>query len=263
MHRALGCLAGFLYRKAGHIVVVTPAFREHLVRRWRVPARKISVVQNGVDAAKFNPHRANPELQMQAEGKFVVSYIGTLGLAHGLDTLIAAATRLQAIASDVQFLVVGDGAERERLVKIVESQQLPNVLCIPSQPRERIPEYICASDACLVMLKKSEIFETVIPTKMLEFMSCARPVILGVKGEAQRLLESCRAGISVEPEDPDALCRAILRLRDEPRLRSEMGARGRDHIVRELSREATAAEYLRVLEAALQGGVPLKKSVAA
>ncbi len=86
LHRGLGKIAGFLYRKAEHIVVVTPAFREHLTRVWKVPAPKISVVQNGVETGLFSPRNRDAELrkQINAEGKFVVSFIGTIGLAHGL-----------------------------------------------------------------------------------------------------------------------------------------------------------------------------------
>jgi glycosyltransferase involved in cell wall biosynthesis len=113
-----------------------------------------------------------------------------------------------------------------------------------------------------VTLKASEVFETVIPTKMLEFMSCARPVILAVKGQAQRVLEAAGGGICIEPEDVQALCAAILRLRQLPALRAEMGRSGRSYILRELSRERTAQQYLGVL-AKLTGELSGKAAVAA
>ncbi|HEX6803135.1 MAG TPA: glycosyltransferase family 4 protein [Terriglobales bacterium] len=265
MHRMIGRIADFLYRKADHIVVVTPAFREHLIRKWSVPAQKISIVQNGVETDLFSPARANPEIKnrLNSGGKFVVSYIGTLGLAHGLDILISAAQRLQNSAPEVLFLVVGDGADRERILRMAESKKLHNITCLPQQPREAIPEYICASDACLVLLKKSEVFQTVIPTKMLEFMSCARPVILGVKGQAQQLLETCRGGICMEPEDAGALCDAILQMLQQPSLRRAMGEHGRDYIIRALSRETTAAEYLGVLNNLLGQDSLVKNAAAA
>ena len=264
MYRTIGKLASFLYRRADSIVVVTPSFHDHLVREWNVPQEKISIVQNGVETALFTPQETGHQLRAQLgiEGKFVVSYIGTLGLAHGLDTLIAAAKQLQSVAPEVVFMLVGEGADRERILALAQSNQLTNFVFVPQQPRERIPAYISASDVCVVTLKNEQIFETVIPTKMLEFMSCARPVILAVRGQAKRLLEAAGAGICVDPDSPEALCSAILRMREQPTLREAMGRAGRSYIVRELSRERTAQEYLTVLRRAL-GEAPAQCTAAA
>jgi glycosyltransferase involved in cell wall biosynthesis len=248
LHRTLGKVAGFLYRQADHVVVVTPAFRDHLIKNWRVQEEKISVVQNGVETKLFSPSDGGPlRRSLNAEGKFVVSYIGTLGLAHGLQSVIAAAENLQDAEPNVLFLLVGEGADRERILELVESKNLTNVRFVPQQPREKIPAYIAASDACLVLLKKSDVFKTVIPTKMLEFMSCGRPVVLGVNGQAREILEQCGGGIYVEPENLAALCEAIRNLQQQDFLRNSMGRNGREYIVQNLSRESTAADYLEVL----------------
>jgi colanic acid biosynthesis glycosyl transferase WcaI len=265
LHRGLGKIAGFLYRKAEHIVVVTPAFREHLMRHWEVPVAKISVVQNGVETGQFSPRNSDPELrgQLNAEGRFVVSFIGTLGLAHGLDTVIAAAERLGRVAPEITFMLLGEGADRERIVAMAGAKNLKNICFVPQQPRERIPAYIAASDACLVVLKKSEVFETVIPTKMLEFMSCGRPVILGVGGQAKQILERSGGGICVEPGNVAELCDAILRLREKPQLCESLGRNGREYIVQNLSRERTAAEYLETLRDLLDGTEVAESAAAA
>jgi glycosyltransferase involved in cell wall biosynthesis len=265
LHRGLGKIAGFLYRKAEHIVVVTPAFREHLVRLWKVPVAKISVVQNGVETGLFSPRTGDAEVRKAtgAEGKFVVSFIGTMGLAHGLDTVIAAAERLGSIAPDVMLMLVGEGANRERIVAMAEAKNLKNICFVRQQAREKIPAYIAASDACLVMLRKSEVFETVIPTKMLEFMSCGRPVILGVGGQAKEILEKSRGGICIEPGNPAALCEAILRLRQHPQLGESLGRNGREYIVQNLSRERTAAEYLETLRGLIDGSGVVESAAAA
>ncbi|HET8825585.1 MAG TPA: glycosyltransferase family 4 protein, partial [Terriglobales bacterium] len=264
MYRSIGKVASFLYRRADSIVVVTPSFRDHLVREWNVDPAKIDVVQNGVETALFSSPESARDIRTQlgAQGKFVVSYIGTLGLAHGLEALIAAAERLQAVAPEVLFMLVGEGADRERILSLAQSKQLTNLVFVPQQPREKIPAYISASDVCVVMLKDKEVFETVIPTKMLEFMSCARPVILAVRGQAKRLLEAAAGGICIEPDSPDALCSAILRLREQPALCEVMGRNGRSYIIRELSRERTAQEYLTVLQRVL-GEVPAHRTAAA
>ena len=265
LHRSLTRIAAFLYRKADHIVVVTPAFREFLISRWQVPADKISVVPNGVESKVFSPRSPDHEIRetLGADGKFVPSFIGTMGLAHGLNTLIAAAERFQKSEPDVLFMLVGEGADRERITAMAHAKGLSNIRFVPQQLREKVPAYIAASDACLVLLKKSEVFETVIPTKMLEFMSCAKPVILGVSGQARQMIEASRAGICIEPENVDQLCDAILKLRTEAWLRESLGRNGREYIIRNLSRERTADEYLQVLIEVIPGMRGSEAAVAA
>jgi len=262
LHRILSGIAGFLYRKADHIVVVTPAFRDCLMARWRVPAEKISVVQNGVETDLFRPSHASAlRSQLNLDDKFVVSYIGTLGMAHGLETVIAAAEKLNT-HPEVRFLIVGDGAERERIAAMAEARRLTNVRFIGQQARDRVPEYISASDACLVVLKRSDVFETVIPTKMLEFMSCARPVILGVSGQARKIMEDASCGIYFEPENADALADSVLRLTADKIYREALGRNGRRYILKELSRERTATRYLKLI-AELYGQNLFKATTAA
>jgi len=253
LHRGLSKIAGFLYRASDHIVVVTRAFENHLVKHWRVPREKISVVENGVDTELFSPYRdgAGIRRELGLEGKFIVSYIGTIGMAHGLQTLVEAASQLQSAAPRVVFLLVGEGAEKARIKSLIRERRLVNVHVIDQQPRERIPAYICASDACLVLLKKSELFRTVLPTKMLEFMACARPVILGVEGEAQGILQKADAGLCVKPEDPAELANAVVRLASDSALRELLGTNGCRYILQNFTRRQTASAYLRVLEGLL------------
>jgi colanic acid biosynthesis glycosyl transferase WcaI len=256
LHRSLAKIAGFLYRSCDRLVVVTPAFKDYLIEHWRVPEEKIFVVENGVETSLFR--RLAPNLairrELGAEGKFVASYIGTMGNAHGLETLLEAATLLCERAPKVLFLLIGEGAEKARIVSLARSRGLTNVRFVGQQAREKIPAYITASDACLVLLKKTELFKTVLPTKMLEFMSCARPVILGVDGHARRVMEQAKAGIFVTPEDPAALADAIMQLADDPELRESLGRNGRQHVLQYFSRQHTAKVYLDVLEDLLERG---------
>src|SRR5712692_1770754 len=250
LHRSLAKIAGFLYRRCDRVVVVTPAFEDYLVEHWHTPRTKISIIGNGVETDLFSPMNAGTDLRRElgADRKFVVCYIGTMGLAHGLETLIEAAARLRNSAPEVLFLLVGEGAERERIISLARSRGLTNLRFVDQQPREKIPAYICASDACLVLLKKSDLFKTVIPTKMLEFMSCARPVILGVDGQARKIIEEAQAGIFVEPENAANLAQAVTRLAAEAGLRESLSRNGRRHILQRFSRRHTARAYLDVLE---------------
>jgi glycosyltransferase involved in cell wall biosynthesis len=255
LHRALGKIAAFLYSRADRVVVVTPAFEDYLVNHWRVPREKISVIENGVETRMFAPEASTAESatsglrrELSLEGKFVVSYIGTMGMAHGLETIIAAATQLRDTDPEIAFLMLGEGSDKDRIAALARDRGLNNVRFIDQQPREKIPAFIRASNVCLVLLKKTELFKTVIPTKMLEFMSCARPVILGVDGQARSILEEARGGLVIEPESSDALVNAIRRLAADRKMARELGANGRDYVVRNFSRHQTAAKYIRVLE---------------
>ena len=254
LHRALAKIAGFLYRSCDRLVVVSPAFKEYLIEHWRVPEEKISVVENGVETSQFS--RLTPNLAvrrvLRAEDKFVASYIGTMGNAHGLETMLEAAALLRDRAPRVLFLIVGEGAEKARIVSLARSRGLTNVRFVGQQPREKIPAYITASDACLVLLKRSELFKTVLPTKMLEFMSCARAVILGVDGHARKVMEQANAGIFVTPEDPVALADAVMLLAADPALRESLGRNGRQHVLQYFSRQQTARIYLDVLQDLLE-----------
>ncbi len=248
LYRILAAIARFLYRKADRIVVVTPAFKEHLIHHWGVPRDKISIVENGVDTELFTPDGTDGiRRDLQLDGKFVVSYIGTLGMAHGLSTVIETASDLSNTHPEIAFLLVGAGAEKEQLMTAVQERRLKNLYFLDQQPRETIPALLRGSDACLVLLKKAAIFETVIPTKMLECMACARPIILGVNGQARQLMEAAGAGIWIEPENAQALTKAILELSSEPELRRTLGERGRRAILKRLSRDKTAADYLGIL----------------
>ena len=250
MHRTLAAIANFLYRNADHIVVVTSAFKNYLVEHRQVAPEKISVVENGVNARLFCPHPPSQEIRRQiaAEDKFVVSYIGTMGVAHGLETVLDAAHILQERAPHISFMLVGEGAEKQALVSRAMSMGLRNLTFFDQQARERVPAFICSSDACLVMLKKAELFKTVLPTKLLEFMSCGRPVLLAVDGEARRIMDDAGAGLFVGPQNAPDLAEKIVQLANNPGLCEVMARNGRSYIVRQFSRQQTASRYIAVLE---------------
>src|SRR5690348_7123990 len=250
LHRSLGGVAQFLYRASDHIVVVTPAFKEHICREWRIAEEKISVVPNGVETELFAPIGNNDSVRaaLGLEGKFVVSYVGTLGMAHDLGTVLDAAATCRESMPEVEFLLVGEGADKERIVAEVRRRQLGNIHLVPQQERKNIPALVAASDVCLVTLKRSEVFKTVIPTKMLEFMACAKPVVLAVEGQASELLMAAGAGICVPPQDPSSIAAAIRQLRDDRDLCRNLGRNGRNYIVENLSRRQTAENYIGLLK---------------
>ena len=252
LHQTLAGIARFLYDRSHRIVVVTPAFKDRLMEDWRIPAAKIAIVENGVETDLFAPAPVpitdQIRRQLGVEDRFLVSYIGTMGNAHGLETLLDAAAQLQTRNTNIAFLLLGEGAEKQRIKSLAQSRDLVNIVFLDQQPREKIPAFIAASQACMVLLKKTDVFKSVIPTKMLEFMSCARPVILGVEGQARQILEQANAGIAMEPENPAELVAAIQKLVSNPELGVTLGQKGREHIVRNFSRARTAEKYVEILE---------------
>jgi len=251
LHATLAKIAGFLYERSNLVVVVTPAFKDHLIKEWRVPSEKIAVVENGVETDLFAPFPPSTtralRQELGVESNFLVCYIGTMGMAHGLETLLDAAARLQQQNPAVVFLLIGEGAEKQRIKYLAQSRGLANVRFLDQQPREKIPSYISAADACLVLLKKTDVFKTVIPTKMLEFMACARPVILGVDGQARQIVDQANAGIVIEPENSEALVQAINQLAENRQLGTALGQKGREYILQNFSRRSTAETYIDVL----------------
>ncbi|HWR34481.1 MAG TPA: glycosyltransferase family 4 protein [Clostridia bacterium] len=249
VYRSVASIVRFLYKHSDHIVVVTPAFKEYLAERWGVPREKMSIVVNGVETDVFSPGDPSDEIrrEFQLEGKFVASYIGTMGMAHGLETVLDAARLLQKTVPDVVLLLVGEGTYRQNLIEKARELNLTNLRFVGQQRRERISSIIRTSDVCLVLLKNSEVFKTVIPTKMLEFLSCARPVVLAVEGQARQILEATGGGIAVEPENPVAIANAIKTMYANPEQRARCGESGRRYILDNMSRESTARTFAEVL----------------
>ena len=240
----LYALVNRLYRSAKHIVVVTDTMKETLVARG-IPASKISVFKNGVDLDFFRPDAGAGDIRKvhRLNDDFVVLYIGTMGMAHGLEVVIAAARALKD--EKVKFLLVGEGARKAHLKAAAAAS--PNVIIADGCPRKRVRDYILSADACLVHLRKSDLFETVLPSKMFEMMGCAKPILLGVNGEARRTLEQAQAGCWFPPEDGEALARETLRLRNDSALAARLGANGRRFAEANYSRSAIAGKYAELL----------------
>jgi glycosyltransferase involved in cell wall biosynthesis len=240
----------FLYEKPDHIVALTPAFKRHMVAKG-IPEGKIDVVTNGADLEQFKPLPKSNGFRkgLGLEGKFVASYIGTHGMAHSLETVLKAAKLLEGRA-EIQFMLVGDGAERENLLKKKTEMGLGNVLMLPQQQKAAVPEILAASDVCLVLLRKTELFKTVIPSKIFEAMAMERPIILGVDGESRRIVEASGGGVFVEPENAERLAEAVVRLwRDKARAET-LGRTGGLFVRAHYDRNRLADDYLGVLQKA-------------
>jgi glycosyltransferase involved in cell wall biosynthesis len=255
--RLLEAMAHFAYRKADHIVVVTEAFKRHIVELGIDPD-KITVLKNGVDLSLFKKTERDPDFanSIGLGGRFIVSYVGTHGLAHGLETVLEAAHILRD-RKDIGFMLVGDGAAKRGLLTMCAERDLKNVVMLDQQDRSRMPAIWAASDACLVVLRDKPVFRTVIPSKIFEIMAMRSPIILGVAGESQDIVQQAGAGLCVQPENAQALADAVVTLSDNPSFAASLGIQGFDYVVRYHDRVALARRYA----ALLKGAVALQRPV--
>ncbi|MBM4000855.1 MAG: glycosyltransferase family 4 protein [Planctomycetes bacterium] len=240
--RFLEWLEQRMYAAADHIVTVGDGYRRQLVARG-VPPTKIDVVPNGIDAESARPRFDPRDVRrgLGAERKFVCAYVGTIGMAHGLGVVLDAAERARlAGRRDVEFWLVGDGAERRSLEREADRRRLDNVRFLGLVPRDRVASYVAAADACLVHLRGAALFETVIPSKIFETMAAETPIVMGVRGDACRIVVEQGAGVAMTPDDGESLLQCLDRIAANP------GAyrNGRAFVLREYNRDSLALQML-------------------
>ena len=243
----------YLYRRAAAIVALSAGFKANLIARG-ISAEKIAVVINGADLTRYGP-RPRDEAMTQAwdlDGRFVVGYVGTIGMAHALRNVLDAAERLQD-KPDITFLFVGPGAERDTLIADARRRRLNNVVFQPMQPKEKLSSVWSLCDIALAHFRGGPLFSIMLPMKMFEAMGMGLPVLLAApEGEASRLLLDAGAGVWVPPEDPVALADAISSLHGDHALRQRLAAASRA-AGPIYSRESQAVNMLRVLRGATSG----------
>jgi len=246
--QSLEILEMFLYRRAARIIALAEGTIDILSRRG-VPVEKIILIPNGVDLSRFHVGRRNNHVRdlLNLNGDFLVSYIGTVGMAHKLEVFVEAA-RLMKDTPRVKFLIVGDGAEKQHLRRRQIKLGLNNLLLLDQQSHEEIPSFYEASDCCLVHLKRAELFEKNIPSKIFEIMASGKPVLLGTRGESKRLVARAGCGVFFEPENAADLVAGIRRLQKNPQWGRRLGRSGSKFVRRHYSRENLAARYLAALD---------------
>ena len=246
--RTLEWMERFAYRNADHIVSVTDSFVDHIVARGGDP-RKIAVIKNGVDFSVFHevPQDSALVSQYSLEGKFVAAYVGTHGMAHGLDVILEAAKLLRD-RPDIVFLMVGDGAEKSRLAEHCRVMGLGNVIMLGQQSKGTMPAIWSIADVGLVLLRRRPVFKTVIPSKMFEIMAMKKPIILGVEGEAQRIVEAAACGVCIEPESAQQLADNLVSLAANDEEVARLGENGSRYVREHFDREVLARRFITLLK---------------
>ncbi|OUV04590.1 MAG: hypothetical protein CBC40_04465 [bacterium TMED80] len=199
-----------LYTNSTAIISVTESFKKYFISEHKIAHSKIGVFKNGY--VKKNINYDFSELQkfkvsLGLKEKKIISYVGTHGLAHGLDFVLKSIKHVQD--KNYHFLFVGDGAEKNNLIKLSKELMLNNCTFLNSVPRDKIEKYILISDVCLVNLKKNDEFKNVIPSKIFENVALKKPILLGLEGEARNLIDEYKVGVSFEPENENEFISSI------------------------------------------------------
>ncbi|MGD9854125.1 MAG: glycosyltransferase family 4 protein [Planctomycetaceae bacterium] len=241
-------LERFLYRRATHLVVNSPAYRDYLIDKG-VPAAKVSFIANGVDTSMFAQHVDGTQLRddFDLQGKFVVTYAGAISMANDLDVVLDAAEGLRD-EPQVHFLLVGDGKECNRLQERAVQMGLPNVTFTGPLPKDEMPRVLAMTDACLATLMDIPLFRTTYPNKVFDYMAAGKPTILGIDGVIRDVIDSAEGGVFVPPGDAAALADAVRELSQDRDRCAEMGRSAREYVQQHFNRDQQAIEFRQTIE---------------
>jgi glycosyltransferase involved in cell wall biosynthesis len=233
----LGRLARFGYRRASVIIAASEDCRRGILARGTAPD-KVHFVPNGIDTELFRPVNA---CLRRDPGHLLAVYAGSMSHAHDLDSILGAARSLQREGdTSWRFLFVGAGLKQQALRRAVIGLGLRNVSVQDPVSRDQLPALLATADVVLVTFRDIAITRGMIPTKLYDAMSCGRPVILGMSGEARRIVEDADAGIVIPPEDPEELLAALRNLQASPARRARMGENGRRYAIEHFARDRLA-----------------------
>ena len=248
--RCLERMEKWMYRSATHIVAVGNGYKKAILKR-APNLNNISVITNGVDLTKFAPMPPDEDFRKKwgLEDKFVCAYVGTIGMAHGLEVVLDAAEKLKrADRNDIRFCLVGDGARRKELENQTQQRDLQSHVAFTGRlPKSEMGIVLASSQVLLIHLKACDLFTTVIPSKMFEAMAMERPIIMGVDGEAREIVTASESGINMEPGNTDQLVEAVSRLADDPEFAATLANRGRPFVAEHYTRDVLADRFLEIM----------------
>lgn len=241
-------LEAFLYNRADHILVNSPAYRDYMLKRG-IPAAKVSLIPNGVDPTMFDPAADGQTMRQRfnLDGKFVVTYAGALGQANDIGTILQAAKALNH-DSTIHFLLVGDGKERPKLERMAEEHGLKNVTFTGALPKNDMPELLAASDVCVATLMNIPMFKTTYPNKVFDYMAAGKPTILGIDGVIRDVIESAHGGIFVTPGSSEELSSAVASLNGDRNRVQQMGQAARAYVMRHFNRNEQVKDFAALID---------------
>ena len=249
-------LENFIYRKANLINVLTPAFKDYLLKEKKAPENKIIYIPNAADLDLMKPGPKNNWVREKFnwDDKFVILYVGAHGVANDLRQIINAA-KLFKNNPEILFVLIGDGMEKLKLITVAKEQNLTNVQFLGSVSKDKIVDFINAADVCTAIL--DPVFTTTYPNKVFDYMACARPVVLPIDGVCRKLVvDEARAGLFVRPEDAEDFKEKIFYFYNHPEARETMGQNGRRFVIERFDRQKLANQYLEIIKGIKPRGKP-------
>jgi len=245
IHKLSRKLADCLYKHATHITPVTNRKLEK-INKYNIHISKISLVCNGVDFDLIdNAKQKDWRGELGLENKFILAYAGLIGKAQGVKVIIETAIRLKE-ETDIHFLIVGEGVEKQKLHDYVVSLGLNNITFLPSQLKELIPSLLNTSDIALIPLVNDRLLDAV-PSKLLEAWACKLPVILIAGGEAADIVFKARGGIVVGSNNVEEITTRILKLKDSPELMTQYSKNGYNYVSKNYDRKSLARTMEKVI----------------
>ena len=238
----------FLYARATHILVNSPAYKEYMIGKG-VSENKVTYIAYGTDVDMFNPgvDGSSIRAELGVDNKFVVLYAGALGQANDIDTILRAAERLND-EDKICFVIFGDGKERTRLQSEAERMKLSDVIFAGVRPKKEMPQIVASADVCLAILQDIPMFRTTYPNKVFDYMAAGRATVLVIDGVSRKLIEDSYGGAYVQPGDDQQLAETILDLSKNVDIVKQMGLNAREYLVKHLDRRDKLNETLELLE---------------
>jgi glycosyltransferase involved in cell wall biosynthesis len=238
-------------------VAQSEGFREELIRRGVAPWR-IEVIHNWIDEDGMREPATAEGVDKQEEsqfrGRFNILYAGNLGAAQGLENAIHAASITSRLDPKIQWVFVGNGVMKERLLAMASKIAPRATLFLPARPLSVMPALTRQADILLVHLKDSPLFSITIPSKVQSCLAMGRPVLAAVSGDAAHLIKSSGAGAVCASGQPDRLAELAVRMaRLGQKELDTMGDKGRCFYFKELSMAKGVERFEQVLLNAARG----------
>lgn len=241
----------FIYKKAKLINVLTPAFYNTLRDKKHISESKLIMIPNAADfslseeiVSSFD--RTEFRKQHDLDGHFVITYVGAHGVANHLEQVLEAGKALED--TNVLFLLIGQGMEKARLMKLAEKMAVKNVRFIDSVPKKEVFKYILASEMGASVLKRVDTFKTVYSNKTFDYFSCKKPILMAIDGVSRDLVEAAKAGTYVEPENTSEYNHIIREYLNNPQRLDEEGESGYQYAKQNFDREVLANKYLNKIK---------------
>ena len=238
----------FLYNRATHILVNSPAYKPYIVPRG-VPADKITFIPYGTDISMFTPEVDGSQVRRELglDDKFIVLYAGAMGQANDIYTILRAAARLRD-DSKIRFALFGDGKEGENLRAEAQRLGLDNVIFAGSAPKTKMPAVVAAADVCIAILQGIPGFRMTYPNKVFDHMAAGRATVLVIDGVIRDVIEASGGGVFVPPADDERLAQVIRELADDPARVKRMGEQARNYLVQNFDRRAKLSATLELFQ---------------